>query len=219
MSHIGNRKSDYCGTKYNSEQYLSTYLSSVPLAKKITHQNERRLNLNDFIQQKNKFKINNCFDKKEAKKFLASKDMAMKEIILDEEIIDIKNKDNKSDDIKRENRKKKRRIKKDKFHSKKTLSNEKLIRIKDSKIKPIKTQKFLKNLTADIKRIDDISRGDKRINGFIFSKSTKELMVNDDDIEFDEINANYRLSRLEKEHEKLFIDIATFCKFKFNGLV
>lgn len=42
---------------------------------------------------------------------------------------------------------------------------------------------------------------------------------NDDDLEFDEINANYRLSRLEKEHEKIFEDIATFCKFKFNGLV
>lgn len=45
------------------------------------------------------------------------------------------------------------------------------------------------------------------------------IVRNDDDLEFDEINANYRLSRLEKEHEKIFEDIATFCKFKFNGLV
>ena len=45
------------------------------------------------------------------------------------------------------------------------------------------------------------------------------IVRNDDDLEFDEINANFRLSKLEKEHEKLFVDIATFCKFKFNGLV
>ena len=49
----------------------------------------------------------------------------------------------------------------------------------------------------------------------VFTRMTR----NDDDIEFDEINANYRLSKLEKVHEKLFTDIATFCKFKFNGLV
>ena len=45
------------------------------------------------------------------------------------------------------------------------------------------------------------------------------IVRNDDDLEFDEINANFRRSKLEKEHEKLFVDIATFCKFKFNGLV
>lgn len=57
----------------------------------------------------------------------------------------------------------------------------------------------------------------------IYDNSTYEVFThisrNDDDLEFDEINANYRLSRLEKEHEKIFDDIATFCKFKFNGLV
>ncbi len=187
MSHIENRKNNYCGTKYNSEQYLLTYLSPIPIAKKTTEQNERILNLNDFIHQKPKFKINNCFDKKEAKKFLASKDMAMKEIKLDDEIIDIKNNDNKSDDIKDQKRKNKIQRKRDKFNSKKALSNDKLIRIKESKIKSNKTQK-LKNLTAGIKRIDDINgRNYQRINLFIFSKSTKELMANDDDIEVSSI--------------------------------
>ncbi len=42
---------------------------------------------------------------------------------------------------------------------------------------------------------------------------------NDDDLLFDEINANYKLSKIEKDNKKIFDDIATFCKFKFNGLV
>lgn len=46
-----------------------------------------------------------------------------------------------------------------------------------------------------------------------------EIIKNDDDMLFDEINATYKLSKLERENEKIFIDIATFCKFKFNGLV
>lgn len=49
----------------------------------------------------------------------------------------------------------------------------------------------------------------------IFSRCIK----NDDDLVFDEINANYKLSKLEKENAELFSKIATFCKFKLNGLV
>ena len=201
MSHIENKKSNYCDTKYNSQQYLLSYLSSIQIAKKTTEQQkERRLNLNDFIQQKKKFKINNCFDKKESKKFLASKDMAMKEMELDDEIIDIKNNDNKSNDIKEETRRKKRNIKKDKFHSKKALSTYKLIRIKENKIKPNKTQKNLRNLTADIKKINNINgRNNQKINLFIFSKSTKELMENDDDIEVSSIND---ISKNDKYYQK-----------------
>ena len=41
----------------------------------------------------------------------------------------------------------------------------------------------------------------------------------DDDIGFDEINANYKLSKLERENAETFDQIAEFCKFKFNGLV
>lgn len=41
----------------------------------------------------------------------------------------------------------------------------------------------------------------------------------DDDYNFDEIEANYKLSRIEKENEQLFREINSFCKFKFNGLI
>lgn len=41
----------------------------------------------------------------------------------------------------------------------------------------------------------------------------------DDDISYDEINASYKLSKLERENAETFEQIAEFCKFKFNGLV
>ena len=42
---------------------------------------------------------------------------------------------------------------------------------------------------------------------------------NDDDFNYDEINANYKLSRIEREYSEIFSQIAEFCKFKLNGLV
>ena len=45
------------------------------------------------------------------------------------------------------------------------------------------------------------------------------IQCDDDDYSFDEINANYKLSKLERENKELFDGIATFCKFKFNGIV
>ena len=46
-----------------------------------------------------------------------------------------------------------------------------------------------------------------------------DIKKNDEDYNFDEIAAKYKLSRLEKEYEEVFTQIASFCKFKFNGLV
>ena len=41
----------------------------------------------------------------------------------------------------------------------------------------------------------------------------------DDDYNYDEIAANYKLAKIEREHEEIFNQVAKFCKFKFNGLV
>ena len=58
----------------------------------------------------------------------------------------------------------------------------------------------MKNLTADIKKINNINgRNNQKINLFIFSKSTKELMENDDDIEVSSINDN---SKNDKYYQK-----------------
>ena len=46
-----------------------------------------------------------------------------------------------------------------------------------------------------------------------------DINKNDDDFNFDDIAAKYKLSRIEKEYEEVFTQIADFCKFKFNGLV
>lgn len=48
---------------------------------------------------------------------------------------------------------------------------------------------------------------------------TFRVYKNDDDFSYDEINANYKLGKFEKQYEELFSDIAKFCKFKFSGLV
>lgn len=57
----------------------------------------------------------------------------------------------------------------------------------------------------------------------VFDNKNYNLLLNieknDDDISFDEINANYKLSKLENENIELFEQIAKFCKFKLNGLV
>lgn len=42
---------------------------------------------------------------------------------------------------------------------------------------------------------------------------------NDDDYNYDEISANYKLSKIEREYAEIFLQVAEFCKFKFNGLV
>lgn len=46
-----------------------------------------------------------------------------------------------------------------------------------------------------------------------------KITSNDDDYNFDEINANYKLSKIERDYREIFNQIAQFYKFKFNGLV
>lgn len=57
----------------------------------------------------------------------------------------------------------------------------------------------------------------------IFDNTSYEIFLriekNDDDLVFDEINANYKLSKIEKDNKELFDKIASFCKFKLNGIV
>ena len=57
----------------------------------------------------------------------------------------------------------------------------------------------------------------------LFDNSEYDLVFknykNDDDFNYDEINANYKLSKIEREYQEIFNQIAQFCKFKLNGLV
>lgn len=47
---------------------------------------------------------------------------------------------------------------------------------------------------------------------------TFKSYCNDDDFDYDEINAKYKLSQMERNNQDIFNDIAKFCKFKFNGI-
>ena len=72
--------------KYSSQNNLSL------LPRKdfnLKHSSKKRLNIIDFIKQKNKFFIENSFDVNGTREFLASKEVAMRTIKLNDEIIDV----------------------------------------------------------------------------------------------------------------------------------
>ena len=46
-----------------------------------------------------------------------------------------------------------------------------------------------------------------------------KIYNDDSDMNYDYINANYKLSKIERDYKEIFDKIAQFCKFKFNGLV
>ena len=80
-------------TNFLSQQYLSTNATDTTGNKKenIEKKSQKELNINSFIQQKNKFYISKFFNEKETKKFLASKDIALKRIKIEDEIENINN--------------------------------------------------------------------------------------------------------------------------------
>lgn len=57
----------------------------------------------------------------------------------------------------------------------------------------------------------------------IFDKINSDLIFrtykNDNDFDYDEINVNYKMSKMQKDNEQLFLNIALFCKYKLNGIV
>jgi len=174
-------------SNYNSQQYLSTspYHMALP-GKIISEQSEKGLTLVDFIHQKHKFKIQNYFDQKAAKKFLESKDIALKEIYLDDVII-CTNNIYKSDEIKDKKKHKKRTKTKNNYKPLKALSCQKLIHIKERKLKKIKTEKNLKVLSVNHIN-NDYKDINKNLNNFYFSKISRKLMINDDNIDVSSIS-------------------------------
>lgn len=113
------------------------------------------------------------------------------------------------------------------------MSNEK----GDNLIPIIVSNSYLKKFYLD-KRLSSLPKEVKDTIKVIFVKLTEEVggvieasfdmklydirffaYHNDDDFNYDEINANYKLSRMENEYSELFSDVAKFCKFKLSGLV
>ena len=173
-------------SNYNSQQNLSTGLSHKPLPVKIiSERDEKVLNIVNFINQKHKFKIQNFFDQRAAKKFLESKDIAMKEIYLDDEIICTKSLHKISDEIMDKKKKKKRAKTKKIYKYKKPLSCQKIIYLRERKLKKVKTEKNLKILSDIYNNYEDKN---KNLNNFYFSRISRKLMTNDDDINVSSIS-------------------------------
>ena len=193
-------KSTFYNSNYNSQQYLSTFASPKPMPKKIISNNrkEKQLNLLDFITQKNKFKMKKFFDQKATKKFLESKNLALMELNLDDESDELYNKEFKSYNTKKKSKNKRTKTKtKSKYIAKNTFTPEK-------KIRASKTGKNLK-VMSDIYNINKSNKDStKKVNNFIFSKSTRDLMINDDDIEVSSISKGSKSRRNETKKDGNF---------------
>lgn len=189
-------KSNFHNSIYYSQQYLSTFASPIPMPKKIisSKTKEKQLNLLDFINQKNKFKMKKFFDQKTTKKFLENKKIAMMELNLSDESEEIYNKEFKSFSAKNKNTKNKKGKIRSKFQAKNTFTPEKRIR-------PNQTQKNLK-VMSDINSINKAKKESaNKMNRFIFSKSTRDLMINDDDIEVSSISKRSKSRRNETKKD------------------
>ena len=191
-------KSNFYNSNYNSQQYLSTFASPIIMPKnKVTSKiKEKQLNLLDFITQKNKFKMKKFFDQKATKKFLESKNLAMMDLNLDDESDELYNKEYKSYSPKK------------KFKNKRAKTRNKYI-VKNTFIpaKNIRASKTGKNLKVmnDINSINKANKDSaKKVNLFIFSKSTRDLMINDDDIEVSSISKGSRSRRNETKKDGNF---------------
>ena len=189
-------KSNFYNSNYNSQQYLSTFASPVPMPKKIFPRKikEKQLNLLDFITQKKKFKMEKFFDQKATKKFLENKNKAMMELNLDDELDEFYNKENKSYSAKKNNKNKRAKTR-SKFIAENTFTPVKRIRVN-------KTGKNLK-VMSDINSINKANKDrTKKINKFTFSKSTRDLMINDDDIEVSSISKESNSGRNEIKKDR-----------------
>ena len=81
--------------QYNKKQNILFFPKSKNMKNRTTTSTKKDLNIIDFIKQKNKFKIQDYFDEKGAKKFLSSKQKALMEIKLDDDIeLNINNSNN-----------------------------------------------------------------------------------------------------------------------------
>jgi len=188
-------KSNIHNSNYNSQQYLSTFASPLTMPKKLNQSKikEKQLNLHDFINQKNKFKMEKFFDQKATKKFLENKSKALMELNLSDVSEELYNKEFKSFSAKNKNLKNKKTKMRSKFKAKNTFTPEKRIR-------PNQTEKNLK-IMSDINSIKANKDNAKRINRFIFSKSTRDLMINDDDIEVSSISKDSKPRRNETKKD------------------
>lgn len=145
----------------NSTQNKSSELISLD----IKSSSKKFLNINDFIHQKNKFKIHNFFDEKCTKDFLSSKEKALREIQLDENIENTEYHSNNSSLIKEKEKNiikfdEKHKIRKEKTNSPKSKNRKVAKSQKQKKEKKLKYINNHKNNSNDSNINDNDSQED-----------------------------------------------------------
>ena len=168
-----------------------------------TNSSKKDFSIIDFIQQKNKFKIQDGFDEIETKKFLSSKENALKEIILNEDIEEIKNSLNNSILMEEKVQKNKKfrlstKIRKEKSASPRRKKEKKK---KNNNIKIVKTDSDkLKEKNKNITDIDD----NKFIYKFIIynADEPEDIFMSKLNQEIQKVESN-KISKNKKEKSKI----------------
>lgn len=184
----------------------------------------------EFIKQKNKFFIQNCFDTNGAKDFIKSKELAMEEIKLYDEISydennkndrlsssELENNNKKTNNIKKDNKNRKRKksgnIKKDNKNINDNYVKKSITKVRKNKSK----NNAINNSNNDSNNSKDIS--DKYNNIFIVDKENNESKDNeskDNDYLYKFIidNADESEEIFHKKLEKVIKKVETQNKLK-----
>lgn len=188
------------GQKYLFSSQNSKFKS---MKNSTTNSSKKDFSIIDFIQQKNKFKIQDGFDEIETKKFLSSKENALKEIILNEDIEEIKNSLNNSILMEEKVQKNKKFRLSTKIRKEKTASprRKKEKKKKNNNIKIVKTDSDkLKEKNKNITDIDD----DKFIYKFIIynADEPEDIFMSKLNQEIQKVESN-KISKNKKEKSKI----------------
>ena len=188
------------GQKYLFSSQNSKFKS---MKNSTTNSSKKDFSIIDFIQQKNKFKIQDGFDEIETKKFLSSKENALKEIILNEDIEEIKNSVNNIILMEEKVQKNKKfrlstKIRKEKSASPRRKKEKKK---KNNNIKIVKTDSDkLKEKNKNITDIDD----DKFIYKIIIynADEPEDIFMSKLNQEIQKVESN-KISKNKKEKSKI----------------
>lgn len=188
------------GQKYLFSSQNSKFKS---MKNSTTNSSKKDFSIIDFIQQKNKFKIQDGFDEIETKKFLSSKENALKEIILNEDIEEIKNSLNNSILMEEKVQKNKKFRLSTKIRKEKTASprRKKEKKKKNNNIKIVKTDSDkLKEKNKNITDIDD----DKFIYKFIIynADEPEDIFMSKLNQEIQKVESN-KISKNKKDKSKI----------------
>lgn len=198
--------------KYN-EKHRSTFFSPsrINMNKQTkTIPSDKIMNVNDFVNQKNKFKVKNIFDEKETKNFLLSKEKALMEIQLTDNDSDDSDVDKISNNLNnntlKEEISKNKKIQNQKNYSKQVSPRKKKGKLEKNKdIKKVKTQKCRKSKN-NFSKIEQNDSYDEHLYKFIIDNAdeSEEIFMKklNKEIKILENNKNKKNDKINKKKYK-----------------